>query len=530
MRNVKTWMCLMGTILMLTGSLAVPFAANDTAAEETVAVDSEISEKLKTELPESVRPQIVTGRRYLGEWSEEYSVQLATANWDTAELMNTAQYPALHEALKTLAATQNEAAQERYQTYLTYAKEDLEGGMSTENFATGTYTSDIKVRRADETVSSFLTIHTAYNRGPHGSTWHEAHTFRSATGEELRVKDIVTDTDRLLAVLHDTLKAAYPELSGLQEEPMYDYWGDVTADNLVWTMEADTVTFYFDAERLGIYAEGPQTIALAFADYPDLFVSDLASTSEVKSCEIAQGESVRMDVDGDGTLDTVALSASWGEYSNISGITVSVNDQTYTQDIYGYTLDGVVLKHAGGTYLITEVSMDNDYREHQIFNLSGGSPSFVDAVSYGTMSWYDEQERVLYQEHVMDPSDFRWQARTDVLGTSSVFGRFFLGEDGRPVCRFDELYYCYNRVLTTRQEVSGEQVTYEENKVTLTGNTVSLSAGTKITLIGTDNTSYVDVRTEDGVYVRIPVDMTAYPFSSNGIDVEDLFAGILYAG
>ena len=60
--------------------------------------------------------------------------------------------------------------------------------------------------------------------------------------------------------------------------------------------------------------------------------------------------------------------------------------------------------------------------------------------------------------------------------------------------------------------------------------TMPLKAGEEITFYATDDNTYVDFKTRGGSFVRIYVDYTEYPQSVNGIDIDELFDGIMFAG
>lgn len=48
--------------------------------------------------------------------------------------------------------------------------------------------------------------------------------------------------------------------------------------------------------------------------------------------------------------------------------------------------------------------------------------------------------------------------------------------------------------------------------------------------IRTDNSTFVDCRLDDGRLVRLKFSQTDYPSQIDGVNVEDLFEGLVYAG
>ena len=56
-----------------------------------------------------------------------------------------------------------------------------------------------------------------------------------------------------------------------------------------------------------------------------------------------------------------------------------------------------------------------------------------------------------------------------------------------------------------------------------------LKEGTKVETFRTDNESFVDVKLEDGRIGRFQMTFE-YPMTIDGMDVEEIFDGIMYAG
>jgi hypothetical protein len=73
----------------------------------------------------------------------------------------------------------------------------------------------------------------------------------------------------------------------------------------------------------------------------------------------------------------------------------------------------------------------------------------------------------------------------------------------------------------------------EFDEVDAEGNVIgktTIPKGTIYYMYRSDGETYVDCKTEDGTYVRIVVDHSDYPYLVNGINLEDAFDGIMFAG
>ena len=59
---------------------------------------------------------------------------------------------------------------------------------------------------------------------------------------------------------------------------------------------------------------------------------------------------------------------------------------------------------------------------------------------------------------------------------------------------------------------------------------VRLTKGTILTPYRTDGETYVDLITDDGQIVRFELEADDWPHLVNGMDVDEVFEGLLYAG
>ena len=82
-------------------------------------------------------------------------------------------------------------------------------------------------------------------------------------------------------------------------------------------------------------------------------------------------------------------------------------------------------------------------------------------------------------------------------------------------------------ILTFKQDLEVEARDSYDSDVTYT---MQMKKGDEISFYATDNQTYVDFKTKNGNFVRIYVDWSDYPQTVNGIDIDDLFDGIMFAG
>ena len=80
--------------------------------------------------------------------------------------------------------------------------------------------------------------------------------------------------------------------------------------------------------------------------------------------------------------------------------------------------------------------------------------------------------------------------------------------------------------MATKQDVTGVLVDEEGRE---TGNKYTIPSGTEVTICATDGKSFVDLRVgEEKVRVYVVCDI--WPQTIDGVDIEELFDGILFAG
>ena len=73
------------------------------------------------------------------------------------------------------------------------------------------------------------------------------------------------------------------------------------------------------------------------------------------------------------------------------------------------------------------------------------------------------------------------------------------------------------------------RVTVVAEDGSVTADNAVIPAGTKLTLYRTDGSSLVDLKAGDTLY-RIEVDHSEWPYTINGVEEEEYFDGIMYAG
>jgi len=147
------------------------------------------------------------------------------------------------------------------------------------------YLQNPYIIRMDSNVASILVNTYEFLGGAHGSTLLKSFNYLTNERSWVQLSTIVKDNDKLQQVLAEKLVKEYPETQffNLQNDiKKYVPEQPATGDNIsyVWTMDYDSIQFYFQEEALASHADGAQMIDLKFAEYPDLFAYTYGAAPE----------------------------------------------------------------------------------------------------------------------------------------------------------------------------------------------------------------------------------------------------------
>ena len=129
-----------------------------------------------------------------------------------------------------------------------------------------------------------------------------------------------------------------------------------------------------------------------------------------------------------------------------------------------------------------------------------------------------------------DPEAFRVSSRSNVLSTLFVSRPSRVGDDGMPEPTQERWETGSDFTLTLKKATTFDCVD-SEGKVT--GKTCDVRRGDKVIIRYTDMETYCDAETEDGTMVRIYQESDeeyGWPYSVNGIELEEMFDGVMFAG
>lgn len=423
---------------------------------------------------------------------------------------------------------------------------------------------NISVTRADSYVLSIASDEYYDGGGAHPNFTYSASNYDTQTGALLSLTDVVTDPDEFLAVVEDKMSVEYPEVYSSSGDTLTEYLESEKKNgfrDLVWSMSCEGITVYFSTYTLGSYAEGDQVITVFFDEKPELFeekYTDVPDSYILKNEKM--NEVVRIDTDNDGKREAVYIEREADEYDYFFNWIIHVGDKALTVSDYCYEYDYYIVRSDGRYYMYLFQTGEDDYSTLVVIDLKEMAP--VDENSRNlylknTLISYDYTDEGSYfiteGNTLTDPARMILSTNQNVLGTYSGFKTWHIGSNGVPVT--DETYYtssCMN-ILTALSDIHCQAVD-------AAGNIISddeiIPAGTQLFIVRTDGSVISDIQEVDPSIVavedyddwqrvytvtdpeadyskklyRITYDTSEWPRTINGINEDELFDGIMYAG
>lgn len=434
------------------------------------------------------------------------------------------QYPNLNQAIEKMNADEQASIETVYQGMM-----DQVNGFREEGYAVP-YTYEVSenayVRRADENIISVM-----YRKW---ECWGNAHVDRylwgvnidPVTGENISLEDVVTNINKIPSMVSEYI-LKYNQQSDTTfyvdiEQYVREHLGE-----LKWNMDYSGLNIYFDAYELDSYADGDFCVVIPFADEPNLFVEKYKDVPDCYGMQLRDAEYCYVDLNNDSKIDKVQITSEENEY-DMMGYKISVNDTVTSGEFEYYNVDAYLLKAEDEQwYLYVQGVSENDYRTIDVYHIDVAGIEKVDSVNAG---WYSVMlsEIDRYGEQILtDPGAFKLDTRTDYLSTATAYKSYKIGKDGMPITD-DSWYQLQNEwILTLKQPVDAELVDESTGEVK---EKVSLKKGEQVQYVRTDDETMADLRRSDGTIVRVAVDTENWPRTIDGIDIETIFDGIIFAG
>ena len=507
---------------------AVPEEEETAVPEET----EEAEEVIGTDSVEPVTVVIDSAYKPLETGEERWdwvNTETPSLDPDSAE-----KYPVLAEAIDSFS-DELTALGESESADITAALEEFP---SDEMFYSDT---KLTVKRADSTAVSILERRESYMGGAHPSFWYETRTIDSVTGTVLDINDILNDPASLpgqLAPLVEETAGKDNLIVDSVEQVIKDEMDPQQEDYILnYTLSYDGITFWFSPYEMTSYAAGGIVVKMPYAEYPGLVKEEYAALPENYFLPVSETEQVRLPDgsayfswfmgEGDDYDERDLHLVTCPEYqllpanSEKDRITASASSDITFRVTSFDPADAYVMFVDGRTVFVYEASMVDDYSQLHLFDITDpGNASELPVI-----------ERYFGKGKPTDPKKVFLSHGVDILSTYTA-GRYY-SFDGTgtaaPLSDWDDIILydesAYN--ITLKQDATLPKV----DPATLEANgEISIPAGSKLTFVRTDSERTVDMKTEDGTEVRITQEGDGWPYTVNGIEIDDLFDGMMFAG
>ncbi|MCR5157224.1 MAG: DUF3298 and DUF4163 domain-containing protein [Butyrivibrio sp.] len=540
-------------------------ASSETEAkkEEQGSADSKGEEAAteKSDIPELLVRTEYLNNYYKGSFTEdaegnslehktlfEGSVQALMVSKDSEK-----DFPELYKAVNDIANEYIDASKANADEMADTAKEDLEMSITEGYSFFGPYSdrSVTSVTRVDDKILSYIDNYYSFSGGAHGIYGLQGRTFDVTTGKELLVSDVISlSEEELNSILvkkieettddPDTFWDLEDTLSSYKYDPMNT--DPVDYENYeypyVWYLDYDGIHFYFGPYAIAAYANGATDVSISYEELA-------GKLSEKYLPDTSKGYITGIDLPmysdeyDDDSSDLHFVYTLEGEntmadgYQTCKALTLKEKDRSATADIYfeyDYDMPSVhgyyVRTDDGREYVYATVLSYNDYTELVVFDLSDGGIKLVGQESFH-MAYIDAGDDNFGELIITDPENMPLGKVSDMMGTFTCFGSYRVGKDGMPELK--ENVYKISWISDSIKTKKDVEITLLEEDGTVVRKD-TLVADSPISPFRTDMETYIDARLPDGQIVRFTYSNGKYPYEIGGVQVDDLFDGLQYAG
>lgn len=429
-----------------------------------------------------------------------------TGYYQTAEVIGD-EYPELKEAIGSWFDDFKTNYEAETETSIQNAKIDAE--TMGEDFTPYAEDVSISVVRADNRVVSLSKSVYSFLGGVHGGFVVSGLNFDTRTGQELAFEDLGD-------IKNDVRKFADAEVEKRRSDgaslEFYEDNIDSILESPLWYLDGTGLVIIFNAYDIASYAEGRTFVTIPYEEMKN-FNPDYLPEGDAGF--VCLGEEVtEIDIDKDGTPEQLSTPMEFVEDYNTK-YSLKLNDEVYEFE-WAITLHSAyfVRMADGKSYVLVSYGSDNDYCITELFDVTDKTIKQVDELSGGRLT-------------SMSNYAIGASVKVDMLGSYMGY-RTYRFENGKfePVeDRFD---------FGKERNHFGYPTTKAAVKVMLTedGKLVEkeLPAGTTIYPVNSDGESVVGFELEDGTYGEITIEMKDGMKYIDGVEENEVFDSLPYAG
>ena len=507
------------------------------AIGETVLPSDAKNEKLK----------IVFKRCFDYIYDDQKNINIIDYSYQVPELEGASKekYPALNEMLEKhfgdYSGKMDEYVNEHKDTALNSILSDKD--IDYKEFLPYTYNSDVNIRRADDSILSFVYFIRENSGVDSEAEEHiRAVSFDTETGKELKLSDIVADTEGLVKLLLPALtenaradfEGAGFSFSDIEKSFPENVSKNINEGAYEWSYDPTGITLYFERNVLGPVMA--QVFVPFDADRDNTVFKNIKKASDTDDYVVYfnVGSQMNFDVNGDGKMDTLKLNTISDEWDESLNLEIEYNGRTQNFELeMAYELFPMLVHKDGRTWLLLNY-LEYDWTILDVYRFTDSevrSSDYIvgDFVSREFFDYSEWDDGVSYIKAFTNPQSFTLEIYTQLLSTAPAYADFSFENGGFKrlddffTIKNDEDMFVINLKLDEMEVSVIDKETHKE-----TGKT-TIRKGQSLKLMYTDNETYVDCLTGDGILVRIYIDTTDL-YTVNGYELNEAFDNMFYAG
>ena len=409
-------------------------------------------------------------------------------------------YPELAKALTDFTNEEKKNIEEQIKNF--NGKEKIIGY----NFV-GIYENG-KLRRADENVLS-LCFELYEDDNKDYKRTYTGVAFDVKTGKRLEISDVVKDTKKL---------------SELIQNQAAEFSGDI--NNVPWVLEYNGVTFMLDKDTV---------VTVAYDGNAEIFNEKYFGITGGYTVELINSQPFYYDTDGDGKLNKIVVSGENEDDSLEFEVVMQVDDEAYTEEMHSFVVNPLfVHTNEGKNYIYHMNEWENDDAMIYVYNINGNVIEYVNQIDLGYVSNYYDIDSESYDDDyftetkITNPEGFSLDTGTDVLSTLTGSEPYKVGKNGMPESTGDGFFeFVVGHELTLKRDLEVEIINAD------TGNVMgkdTVKSGETVIYFRTDDKTRADLKLPDGRIGRVTLMNDEWPYMIDGVEIEDIFDGILWAG
>ncbi len=376
---------------------------------------------------------------------------------------------------------------------------------------------DTSIDRADTKVVCLCNSYNDFAGGVHPNYYFDAHCYDTATGNELKIFDVI-DENHKHEFADMVEEKVFEEREELKDALFVEDLGDyVEEGNITYDLTREGVCVYFSPYEIAAYAAGATIVTIPYkeldgiikAEYtylPEGYVAKAGKEDYSESTTLSDGRTVAFLVNennDEGTLET----------------TITVDGKEYTFEEYAYGAEVFIAECGGKVYAYEEYQSDNDYRFVTAYDLNGPAPSVIDSYDGG------------FYHDVYDPENMVMSTTLQITSTYTGIRHYRIDKNGRLEPTEDSYMiktYDPDYTVGFKCDVEAKMI-YTDDPDTEYDSTIK--AGTRLKPYATDGNSRFEYISKDGKTIyRLEVDTSDYPQKIGGKELEEVLEDIVFAG